>query len=391
VAFESGEEKLLLACIRWGLGVVPLSGIAKFADGVDSWTGFLELAAAHGLEPIAADCLNRSGAVVPPYVAEILRKALRNNAKRVFLLTHELVKLTKMLEAASVTVVALKGPVVAHAYYAEPAHRMMSDLDLLVRPADQERAIRVLEAAGYTEDGDEHLRACRDAFRGWFHEIGFHHPTGPLRVDLHCDLMPAGFPGRLNRDELMHRAQQAMVEGHPIKSLVPEDNLLFLCAHGGKHEWSDLNWIVDICALIRRSSCLPLSRVQGAGLERMVWIGLLLAEFFLEGSVKDLTNLCRKAPTAARRSAMTFLARFGTRGAVVDRPSIRLRNIYLISGTPRLWAAFVLTKIVGPNTADWNSVPIPWRTLFFLYYPCRLARLAWSLRPRVARSPQRIT
>lgn len=382
MAFESDEEKLLLACIRWALGVTPPCAIPQLANGIGDWPLFLDLAASHGLQPIAADCLHRSAAEIPGDVSGILYKALRDNAKRVLLLTTELVRLTQLLDTAAVRAVALKGPVLAHACYDEPAHRMMSDLDLLVGRQDLSRATEILAHAGYIEDGDRHLRACRTAFRRWYNATGFHHPVSRVRVDLHWDFAPAGFPGGLDPDELIGRARPVLVEGHPVRSLSPEDNLLFLCAHGAKHQWSGLNWVVDICGLIQRSSGLPALPSAVPGLNQMVWIGLLLADFLLDGSVPDLANLVREAPPRAKRSAMKFLARFGSVRAGEERLWSRLGLLYAVSGSARLWAGSVLAQIVVPEESDWASLRIPWRGAFFLYYPWRLARLGWKWRPQ---------
>jgi len=107
----------------------------------------------------------------------------------------------------------------------------------------------------------------------------------------------------------------------------------------------------------------------------------------LDGSVRDLADLCREAPVAARKSATMFLERFGfCETGEEESLSARLRLPYSITGSPRLWAGFVLAQIVAPEEADWTSVRIPWPPLFFLYYPWRLARLAWKWGRRGVRS-----
>src|SRR5579863_4165461 len=377
---------MLLACVRWALGVTPLCAIPPLANEVRDWQLFLDLAAAHGLQPVAADCLHRSSSDIPDGVSGILDKALRENAKRVLIHTAELVRLTQLLDSAEVRAVALKGPVLAHACYDEPAHRMMSDLDLLVRRQDLSRATQILVNAGYIEDGDQHLRACRAAFRRWYNAIGFLHPESRVRVDLHWAFAPSGFPGKLDPDELIGRARHVLVDGYPVRSLSPEDNLIFLCAHGAKHEWSGLNWVVDISGLIQRSSGLPALPSAAPGMKQMVWIGLLLADFLLDGSVPRLASLVRQAPPAAKRAAMTFLARFGSGRVAEERLWSRLGLLYAVSGSARSWAGSVLAQIVVPEEADWASLRIPWRSVFFLYYPWRLARLGWKWRPRRARA-----
>jgi hypothetical protein len=50
---------------------------------------------------------------------------------------------------AGVAVIVLKGPALASEHYPDPALRPFTDLDLLVRRHDRDRAIDVLSAVGY--------------------------------------------------------------------------------------------------------------------------------------------------------------------------------------------------------------------------------------------------
>jgi putative nucleotidyltransferase-like protein len=42
--------------------------------------------------------------------------------------------------------------------------------------------------------------------------------------------------------------------GQTVMTLSPEDLLVYLCAHGAKHVWEKLIWIVDVAGLINRHS-----------------------------------------------------------------------------------------------------------------------------------------
>jgi hypothetical protein len=120
-------------------------------------------------------------------------------------------------------------------------------------------------------------------------------------------------------------------------------------------------------------------------LNRMTWVGLLLADFVLDGNVPELEGHCRTAPPAARDAAATFFPRFGSTDGECMSIRRAIRDLYASCGSLVAVARLVLTKIIVPQDADWGSVRIPSRSLFFLYYPWRIARLGWKNLPGTAR------
>lgn len=84
----------------------------------------------------------------------------------------------RLFRQAGIPCAILKGAVSA-AYYPEPAYRAMGDIDLLVRPEDQERAAALLKADGFRECG------YRDEI-----EQGF--CKASVLVELHTGLCPEG-------------------------------------------------------------------------------------------------------------------------------------------------------------------------------------------------------
>lgn len=57
--------------------------------------------------------------------------------------------LANIAEKAGVRAVAMRGIVLAHSLYADPAMRPMHDIDLLIRPDDQEEFLAAMKAAGH--------------------------------------------------------------------------------------------------------------------------------------------------------------------------------------------------------------------------------------------------
>ena len=86
---------------------------------------------------------------VDPELAELLRGGALASAAASLARAAALGRIEAALASASIPVVLLKGAAVAHAAYADPALRAMTDLDLWVPEDEVPRACRVLESLGY--------------------------------------------------------------------------------------------------------------------------------------------------------------------------------------------------------------------------------------------------
>lgn len=85
---------------------------------------------------------------------------------------------SEVLTASGLAAVVLKGGWLLDDVYGEEDYRVTTDVDLLVRPADYERALAALEDAGWA--------LCTASPR----QAVLQHPTLPLPIDLHRALFP---------------------------------------------------------------------------------------------------------------------------------------------------------------------------------------------------------
>ena len=126
------------------------------------------------------------------------------------------------LRAAGIPFLPVKGPEIA-ARYPDPALRTMTDVDLLVRPADREAVFAVMEAGGFLrkEASDDEWVFVRGASCFEFHTVLFRpdEDDDPARIDWFNDFRShaaeggSGFEGRLD----------------------PDFHFLYLVAHIAKH------------------------------------------------------------------------------------------------------------------------------------------------------------
>lgn len=126
-----------------------------------------------------------------------LRRQLHVNGIRMGNLLDGACGLARMLADNGIGVTALKGVHTARAYFPQAACRPMSDIDILIAPADAAEAEAVLETAGY-------LRVARTRFESTWRLGGVAidpltmvslEADDPWTLDLHVSLDVTGPPG----------------------------------------------------------------------------------------------------------------------------------------------------------------------------------------------------
>ena len=146
----------------------------------------------HGIAPLldrAASGWPDAGALHPALRA-YLAEQRRLSGERVALLLRDLAEILRACERERIAAVPLKGSLLAPLYYGQPGLRPMNDLDLLVRPADEGRVLRMLAGLRYQPiaRSQKHLMLARpEAYGPLVSSIG-EHPGNPRSLDLHTQL-----------------------------------------------------------------------------------------------------------------------------------------------------------------------------------------------------------
>ncbi len=368
---------MLLACARTRIGLAQRSEIQALAGGEIGWEYLAEKAERHGIAPLLyRNLVAACPGAVPGPVMDRLQRRFRANARRSIRLDRELVAVLQSLNAAGVEAIALKGPTLAHLAYGEEPLREFADLDILVRPRDVAKAGRALLSRGYNPDIDLAGPQLSLALRST-KEQGFDREDGD-RVELHWRLTPPQMPPLMDFDSLWERRTEVNILGHAVPAPRPEDLLLYLIVHGGKHAWSSLNWLVDVARLMEEEKEIEwnvlMERARAMRSLRMLRLGLILSVDLLGAPAPpELVGEALRDPVAAASAREISRRAFG-RADVGEEPldTYRWQASLSESARDRLrcwWNVFCV-----PQLADWQALPLP-RPVFFLYYalrPCRL-------------------
>ena len=216
--------------------------------------------------------------------------------------------LAAAIEKRGIAVVCLKGPVLAERIYRDPAERRYADIDLMVRRADADAAGAALEEIGYAPSlGGLTLAENRRLE----YNTPYLRPGAPM-VELHFRLID--MPGAaLDADAFIERRRPyALRPGATAYVLEPEDEFLYLCAHGSHHHFEDLKWLRDLDLYLAQYGALRwdvvAARAGECGFRTAVWVALQ--------TLRD--RLGREIPGGALAIRPSWLMRLGWPGVVPD-------------------------------------------------------------------------
>ncbi len=241
------------------------------------WERVFKIAAAFEVEPVFfSNLLSLRCSDVPDAV--LGRAAVAERDARAFALSRTLLLLDLYgkLENAGVPVIVLKGPALGAMAYGDPSLRTFGDIDFLTTRELLPRARDVMLDIGYDRDYDPESEA---ALIAGDHALEFSGPGS--KVELHCALVERHLRFNLGGDDLWREAIIISCAGAEIRVLDFPRLLLFVCAHGTKHEWVRVRWICDVAQVadrIDREGALKVVELsRNAHARRILSIGLRLA------------------------------------------------------------------------------------------------------------------
>jgi hypothetical protein len=203
------------------------------------------LPAVAALHRVGGTVLRGLGGVegVPAEVRADLARLRQGAALNHLLVAGGLSQIAEAFDAAGLSWVVMKGPVVAGLLYPDVGDRRYNDLDLLVARQDYPRAMGLLEELGYAHT--IHNWALAEQMLAG--QVGM--TNGRISVDLHWHLHYSGEdrrPFALDPSGMLERRRAVVVSGLRTPTLDPVDTLLTLAFHAARSDGHRLVWIKDI-------------------------------------------------------------------------------------------------------------------------------------------------
>jgi hypothetical protein len=174
-----------------------------------------------------------------------------------------------------------------------------------------------------------------------------------------------------------------MVAAQSLAALPQDDGALYLFAHGAKHGWLSLFWLLDAALLLRaldeeRASRL-LKRAKALGVVRPLQQGASLAQDILGARVA--AGLTSAVPRWLVREPMRRTAQPGARSRAMTELARDTLYLARLQQSRAGLGRFLRRRVSSPE--NWREFPLP-DAWFWLYYP--LSPLLWFWR-RLRRRP----
>lgn len=370
--------EFLLACARGYSRVSGCKSLDAPAVQVPDWGGTLDEATNQGVMPLLAACLHEGDINSLPEVVRsriepwYLQHTLRNLS-----LFRELVLLLEKFANQGIRVISLKGPVLAHQLYGDIALRAFGDLDLLIPQSDFSLAKSTLLESGYRAVHNMDPPQERMHLQ-WQGERLFIHERTAIAIDLHWRLLPPHFVSPHDFLDLWSAADTVYIGSVPVKSLSQEHGLIFLCAHGTKHSWKKLSWIIDLGLAISKGGAVITRVPQTAerwGCARMVRVGLRLAHQLGLASLPEVlvtwVDQDRIAVGLAEEAWNDLSSNESQKDRRFGEGMFYLRSLELWRSRLR----FIIGRVCIPSEDDLQLISIPegLRALYWIVRPIRLA------------------
>ncbi|HVM99012.1 MAG TPA: nucleotidyltransferase family protein [Caulobacteraceae bacterium] len=388
--------ELACACCMWPPSARRDERVRAAAAHVD-WERFLRVAARQRVQGLAQAALSAAGVRPPNDAGAALKDAARAISVRGLMVAAESVRLQGRFEAVGVAPVFVKGAALAELAYGSLSLKHSRDIDVLVAPADAERALALLEAEGYALVAPRGplTPAQRRIVLRQHKDIELWSPERRQSVELHWRLVDN--PALLAGVGVGSPKQAVAVLKGRLTTLADAELFAYLCVHGATHAWFRLKWLADLGAWLAGKTPGEILALHAAaerlGVGDCAGQALRLCRDLLGLALPPDLGPALDAPRVRRLAAGALDAMAGGEGELELEQRrfgpFRLLPMQFARGRGARFVAAQIGLLVD-SVDDRIEVPLP-PALSFLYpvlrLPLWLARVRRRRRAGLAASP----
>lgn len=372
------EVKLLLQLLKIESAGSPHSLDDALIDKID-WKLFVTQAFHHRVYPmLLSKCKLVKEGTIPKAVIQAISSEYKRNTFKMLHLSGEMERVQQLFAQETIRTICLKGPALAYELYGDISLRTSNDLDILIPLKDLQKAEKVLEREGYQKD--DYIDSVLNDWKWRHHHMTYYHPQKNTKVEVHWRLSPG--PGKEpGFEELWERKMKSTSPHSAVYLLGKEDLFLFLTAHGARHGWSRLRWLMDIKQLVSKDlNWLEVKkRLEKHYMEQVGGQSIILAEE-LAGTpcteeMRKIAsgNRCRKLAQDAIFYLETMI-NLHTYPVPEDVSVYHKKHLFsLMSAHQKILYGL---STIHPYADDAKTLPLPVK-LHFLYFPLRPFLWAW--------------
>ncbi|MFB6801739.1 nucleotidyltransferase family protein [Peribacillus butanolivorans] len=384
----SKELRLLLEILSAENNLNRVSSENELFTDID-WDEFLRLARHHRVYPlIYSKIKNIDEALIPLEIIQTFYQEYKTNTYQMLQLSGEMGQVSKLFSENQIRLLFLKGPVIAADIYGDISLRNSKDLDILIPITDLKKAEEILLNNGYEREGI----SAFDDWKWMKHHVSYFHPLKKVHIEIHWRLHPP--PAKEPKfSELWKRKRVSTIASYPIYFLGKEDLVLYLMAHGARHGWFRLRWLVDIDQIIRKGTVLENNNLLTKyHLQHHFFRqALILTSQLLDTPInKEMQKFTTgKHSKKSAQMAILYIVEMGylhiNHNNVVGEPnsnSLMLNlqesfmNRYLFSMKSNLQKLIFVVQLFYPSSDDAMTLKLP-KPFRFLYFPLRPFLWIW--------------
>lgn len=320
---------------------------------------------------------------------------------------HALAAIADDFASAGISMLSLKGPLLAIELYGSPEFRLSGDLDILVDESKLGAACARLEALGYREVITSWNKTPKRRALYARHDEEMHrvYVRGDVTVELHWRI---SYRFAKPFKQLWQHRREKKLLGQAVFIPGETDNLCYLITHAAGHGFKQLRWLLDIDMLLKKST-ISLSalylEMKARGVSALLLETLLLrcrlpafdkrtltidkVPIPLDGA-KPLLSLSPAGQCVIMRwsSEIDVDVKKGERLVSAVYPLL-LRTDSAEGLTGRRYSRLLPTlgrrscfifSLFTPRKADFELIDLP-DSLFFLYYVIRPFHFLWRKTP----------
>jgi hypothetical protein len=310
-----------------------------------TWAQWSSLARAEHVIPLLYHLVDRVPTDLTDETREDLRAFQETGQSRFVRLEHHLILAAGLLAQHGIRAVALKGFATAHLDYPDPSWREVTDIDLLIDPADRTRALELLSRGGWVQGyalpahHHDYTHAVTLALEG-------------MELDLHQRISRRAVGLLVPTRELLDGAVPFDIAGAELLALHDIDRLIHSTIHAAVARELDrrLSSIADVLLITHRKSHVAgdvLDRAERWRVRPLVERGVLDACAAAQVEVPTAWADAMRRPTR-RRDRLVEMAYLGE----VRRPLLmELAYVRLLKGWRNRWRYAIGYFMTDPDYA----------------------------------------
>ena len=287
--------------------------------------------------------------------------------------TGQIIDMAQAFEAAQIDALFFKGATLGEQIYGSAQFREFNDIDVLVRPAERERAIAEIEALQFLP-----IVADTEMRRGFFDYLRQHSfrstETGAV-VDLHWDFIGTG-PFPVTTELALSNRAHILLGGTSIPVPSAETQALILAGHGHKENWASFSWILDFATFAAINPHLPWHRIARSAkaqhcLEPILGAILLVERIFGHTIDPHLAGLAAKRHDLVQNIDVVI----SRSKNLTDRQlAEELLGGFRLCETPLQKFKIAASLLLTPTIGDFEAMPLAyrWWWIYRLTRPLRL-------------------